>query len=176
MSSKGMYIVGIIGFIMLMVSTTLIEAFDTVYLGYVAFLIAWVLVCVGVVLGSFTFLGFYRYFGSTLSLIVFILSLVFPWFLLSSIIVEFIIGYSMISMILFLLGLLFFGVLLLLWGSVFFLLRTKFRQPEVNLVASIFLVLSSGYFLRLYLYVSFFYMIPACLFSIFALASSDLLK
>ncbi len=175
MSSKGMYIVGITGFIMLIVATILMEPLPAYLGGVLTYIMLWVIFSVGIVLGSFTFFGFYKDHGSKFGLVVFIISLVFPWFLLSSVILDFILGYSLIVEIFFVLGLVFLGVVFLLWGSAMLVARKEFRQPELLLVAGILFMLESVSYFYLSPY-GYLYMIPACMVSVIALFTSEGVK
>ncbi len=162
---------------MLVVYHILWEVFNCYLLvADIVFLLIWLLLPLGTVLGSLTFFGLYREHDSRFSLVVFIISLIFPWVLASSILLGFfLLAYSPITEILLIVGGLLIGVVYLLWGSVMLVLRKEFGQSEINLVAGIFFLLASPHFFAIYPFSSY-YMIPACTAAIISLFQSEAFK
>lgn len=169
MSSKGIYYVGIIGFIMLIVSTVLMQDWSMHYVGYI---IPLVMFTISVVLGSFTFFGFSKDHGSKLCQVVFIVSLIFPWLLLSSVILEVFLGLYLFGETLFILGQVFHGVTFLLWGSAMLIVRKEFSQPELYLVSGIFFMLASITYFSIFPFSSL-YLIVAGTVGVIALYTSE---
>jgi hypothetical protein len=160
--SKGYYNTAAIGLIILMVGANLMWISQYIAFGWilsinVPHLVGVCLFCAGGVMGALAIYGFYRNYGLKLAYYVFIISMVFIWFLLVPVILNYaflvtsgIPSYAnpayLAYIILHYLGYIFVGVMVVLWGVVWLYVRNYMGIPGLALATSILFLITGSFF------------------------------
>jgi hypothetical protein len=196
MSSRGIFIVGLIGMLLLIiiVPVMLLTRFIPFYVP-IFFTAMLVVLLAAIVLGSFAFFGFYRNYGSLMGFATFVVSLIFPWFSLAA---DYLHGYSGLAVIFtpyhapgplfhfwlftWILGDFLIGVLFLLWGFSFIAVRKSIGNSKLAIAVGVLFILGGSFWLtfllRLYggvFYLAFssIFLIPAGILGLVSLFTAD---
>lgn len=159
-TTSRIYLIGEIGFFFLIIAALARITSTPPLLGFgsnfIFLAVTYVLFIVGGVLVSFGFYGFRRYYGSLMGLVTFIISMVLIWFLLIQVTFYVSLAYGIpvfiwsfhpytVYMILWYLGLAFFGVTLILWGSTFIVVGKQTDRPKLGLSTGILLIVTGAF-------------------------------
>jgi hypothetical protein len=168
MESKPFFIIGIIGYLMLVFHAVFFSSPLDVFgsgLLYIS------LFTVGLYLGAFTFFGYYQKYNKQLPLITFIASLALSWMMVPSFFLDAILP-SAVSDMLFFLGFFSVGVVLVLWGVTLMYLKEETNQV-MPLIAGIMFLLAAAPYLVSYGVIGTYFLV-ACLISVATLLSSEI--
>ncbi|MFX1475779.1 MAG: hypothetical protein ACFFCO_09945 [Promethearchaeota archaeon] len=153
--SKANFIIGAVGMLMLTIIVPVMMAmsfFDIYYYLPGLSTVFAIVLAVSILLGGFAFLGFRNSYDSTVGLVAFILSLIFPWFLLAANLISFLIfitwAYYLLGIwaIMALLGVILVGILFILWGVSFIMSREDTGNSGLAIAAGVLWILVGAFF------------------------------
>ncbi len=162
--TKPLFIVAAVGYIIAMIAAIwYIADWAFLYTDAILDIAMWWVFAVGLLLGSFAFLGYRSYYGSSMGLATFIISLVFIWF--------YPLGYTLwytplyfIGIFLEIIGVVLIGVMMILWGVSKIVVRNKTGQMGVTLAAGIIFIITGGFMCTyLFLLVGCIVLLPAAI-------------
>ncbi len=154
------------------------------------YMISLILVCSSIVVASIAFYGYRRNYGSTMSLATFIISLIFPWFLLISklllttglVFVPYTTYYYTYWMpgplylhyiALYIVGSALIGVLFILWGCALIVVRKYTGKAGLPIASGIIFIIAGSFWCSIFLYpVGSILLIPAGILWMISLATS----
>lgn len=133
----------------------------------VFFTIGVIITCIGIVLVALTFLNYYKTYGIRISIVTFILSLIFPWFLLAGDALKYtgqiygavyryhsgLMTYIWFTArgslhgtwaILVLVGIILIGIMLILWGVTFYSHRKVTDKAKMTRITSILFIVAGA--------------------------------
>ncbi len=188
MSSRGLFIAGFIGMLLLVliVPTTLFMRFAPFYVA-IYFTIMLVVLLAGIILGSFAFLGFNRNYGSVMGLAAFLVSLILPWFSLAA---DYLHGYSGLAftflpyptpgplfhvwLFMWIAGDIFIGVIFLLWGISFITVRKSTGNSKLAIAVGILFIVGGGFWCTFFWRVfGDIFLVPGAILGLISLITAD---
>ncbi len=188
--SKGFYNTASIGLIILMVGANLMWISEFIAFGWflsinVVRLVSVCLFCAGGVMSALAMYGFRRNYGPQLAYIVFIISVIFVWFMLIPVIINYgFLAGSFIPLalnpvylayiILYYLGYVLAGVMMILWGATVLYVRNYLGIPGLAMATSILFIITGSFFCTVALaIVAQIMLIPSGILGIITLSTTD---